>query len=60
MYEPLLFQVAVKEGKVLLSPLRPAPLKVKVEVDSLLVLVRDGLGLIGALEPGEVLLVEAP
>lgn len=52
--------MAVVEGEVFLPPLGPGSLKVKVEVDSLFVLVGDGLGLVCALEPGEVLLVEAP
>ena len=48
------------EAEVTLLSLTPAVLPIKVEVSPLLVILRDRLWVVGALEPCQVLLVESP
>lgn len=56
----LLFQVLVEEGEILLPPLCPASLEIEIEVNALLVFVRDSGRLVCSLEPRQILLVESP
>lgn len=56
----LLLQMAVIEREILLPSLRPRSFKVEIQINALLILVRDGLRFIRSLEPRQVLLVESP
>ena len=48
------------ESEVALLSLTPAVLPIKVEVSSLLIVLRYSLRIMSALEPGQILLVEPP
>lgn len=53
-------QELVLEAEISLLSLAPGSLIIKVDVGSLLIVIRDRLGLLVTLEPCQVLLVEPP
>lgn len=60
LHELRVLQELVLESKVGLLALTPCALVIKVDVRALLVIIRDRLGLLVPLEPGQVLFMEPP